>query len=163
MNDCTKFREAMMMDVYGELSQGEKEWEEHLRKCFKCSRERDRLKALLGMIEEGWRESCPLGYDGKKLTSSIMERIEGLDRKRWMEWSRIPSPALAVAFTLCLVIGFVAWQYLQESGGGKLALREPEEQFWAENSELFEEMELLEEMDLVQKIVQLIDREEAKM
>ncbi len=153
----------MVMDVYGELPPGEKEWEEHLTRCSHCSRERDRLKALLGEVERKWRQTCPEGYDKRRLTTSIMEKIGGSTERRWVAWTRIPSPGLAVAFTLCLAIGVVAWQYLQGQGGGGRLLGGPEEQFVVENSELFEEMELLQEMELVQKLVQLIDREEARM
>jgi len=162
-DECSKFRETMVMDVYGELPSGDKEWEEHLKRCPRCSRERERLKALLGKVEREWRQTCPEGYDKRRLTTSIMESIGRSSERRWIAWSRIPSPGLTVAFTLCLAIGVVAWQYLQGQGGGGRPLGGSEDQFLAENSELFEEMELLQEMDLVQKLVQLIDREEAKM
>jgi len=162
-DECSKFRETMVMDVYGELAPRDKEWEEHLKRCSQCSRERERLKALLGQVEREWRQACPDGYDKRRLTTSIMERIGRSTERRWIPRSRILSPGLAVAFTLCLAIGVVAWQYLQGQGAGGRLLGGSEEQLLAENPELFEEMELLQEMDLVQKLVQVVDREEAKM
>ena len=51
MPDCTGRNEQVMLDVYGELDAGARSaWEDHLRTCADCRREKENLTAMLGQV-----------------------------------------------------------------------------------------------------------------
>ncbi|MEJ5377598.1 MAG: hypothetical protein WHX93_13565 [bacterium] len=161
MKECSRFREQLLLDVYGETLPEHDKWREHLATCQECQQEREKLKSMLMKVKKSWLFPEPAPFESMALRRSIFHK---LDRRHFRLKDlalpfRLPLPALAGA-VMILVAGWFGWQQLTPHGvdvGG----RESEERLLAQEGDLLEDMELLEDMDVIQKLVQILDKKEA--
>lgn len=161
MKECSRFKEHLLLDVHQEPLPEHDKWREHLATCPECRQEKEKLRAMLLKVEEGWRVPQPTSFESARLKRSILQELEKRPSRirNWAWPVRLPVPALAGA-VMIMVAGWLGWQHFSphriESNNP-----ESEERLLVQEKDLLEDMELLEDMDVIQKLVQILDKKEA--
>ena len=76
MPDCTDRNEQVMLDVYGELDAGARSaWEDHLRTCADCRREKENLTAMLGQVREAMAPQPLSMQDSTAMIRKVQDRL----------------------------------------------------------------------------------------
>jgi len=166
MKACADREEVLLLDVYGELSPGDRQaWERHLVSCSACRGERQRLAEVLKAAKEAMPAPPILPEETKALQQSLT-RSWTADRSRpgWLglflgiPWR--PLPALATACVVLLATGWFALQWIQTRSSIR-TVPEAREQIMVSDLEVLENLDLLEEMDDIEKVVQVVDQQDS--
>jgi anti-sigma factor RsiW len=162
MKACADREEALVLDVYGELSPGDRPaWERHLETCRACREERQRWVQIVKAAREAMPAPAILPEDTEALQRSLTRRWRG--ERSTPGWHGLfvgiplkPLPALAAA---CMVLTIAGWFVLHWIQNRSLARTIPEaqKQITVSDLEVLENLDLLEEMDDIEKVVQVID------
>jgi hypothetical protein len=165
MNSCPEYKDALLLDIHGELdSESRSRWRLHLDACAACREERLRTMRLMGRLREVMNPP-PLSWgDSEALAKAVRAQISGSPSKRshagW-QWLARPwrvGPALATA---CLFAAIVSiWSFgafdsflSRERIGGK----DPLQEMRPEDAEIIRNLDLLRQMDWVEKLVRTLD------
>lgn len=163
MPDCTDRNEQIMLDVYGELDAGARSaWEDHLRTCADCRRERENLTAMLGQIRQAL-EPPPLSMQASSaMVRKVRDRLAvfrlPVGRRQPVKEKRMLwIPALATACILALVAIFVGYE---RSGtieqpvvqGIDISQKLPENE-----EEIVKNLDLLKNFNTLEKLSQVVD------
>lgn len=163
MPDCTDRNEQIMLDVYGELDAGARSaWEDHLRACADCRREKESLTALLGQVRQAMVPPSLSMKDSAAMVRRVQDglavfRLPGSRRQFVKEKRALWLPALATACVLVLVAIFVGYE---RSGNIEqpVAQRIDISQKLPENEEeIVKNLELLKNFNTLEKLSQVVD------
>ena len=155
--------EALLLDVHGELSPGDRPaWERHLEACSACHGERQRLVQVLKAAREAMPAPAILPEETKALQQSLTRSWMGDRSRPWWHGSFLglplrPLPALATACLVLVAIGWFALQWIQTRSLTR-TVPEAQEQIMVSDLEVLENLDLLEEMDDIEKVVQAVDQ-----
>ena len=114
---CKKFKEKIILDLYGELSEEEKaDLESHLQECAECSRDLEYTRKVFQAVEYSKRAEIPVAnweraWEG--ISSTVKEKP-----KRQISFLLFPKWAYAAAgvvlvFALGIIIGSLWFPTLQ--------------------------------------------------
>ena len=163
MPDCTDRKEQVMLDVYGELDAGARSaWEDHLKTCADCRRERENLTAVLGQVRQAMVPPPLSMKDSAAMVRKVQGRLAvfhlpGGRRQRVKEKRALWIPALATACVLVLVAIFVGYE---RSGtiDQPVAQRIDISQKLPENEEeIVKNLDLLKNFNTLEKLSQVVD------
>jgi len=164
MKPCANHRETLMLDIFGELGpEARPVWEEHLKTCEACRRERLRMKGLVGNLKDAM--GPPTLSDRQVSEGVLAVRMKLMDARKAPWWRRVLNvrPAMlvpaAVAFcALFLAITMVDMGSLLNSVGIRTASH-PNimEQIRSEDLEVIKNLDLLREMESLGKLVHVVD------
>jgi anti-sigma factor RsiW len=163
MKACADREETLFLDVYGELSPGDRPaWERHLKTCSACRGERQRLVQVLKAAGEAMPAPAILPEETNALQQSLIRSWMGERSRPW--WHGLflgiplrPLPALATACLVLVAMGWFALQWVQTRSLTR-TVPEPQEQIMVSNLEVLENLDLLEEMDDIEKVVRIVDQ-----
>ena len=175
MSTCRNRRDALWLDLYGELNPAERaEWARHLEICGPCREEKERAVKMMELIQEGSPTPIPPPDGAERFIQGVEfknvlagKRRPGSRIGSRMPWagallSPRPSPSLiAVAACLLLFIGGVIGLHRFTSSGAPSFLGNPPETTAIlndEEAEVIRNLDLLQQMDAIQKLVQRVDR-----
>jgi hypothetical protein len=164
MKPCANHRETLMLDIYGELGpEARPVWEEHLKTCEACRRERLRMQGLVGNLKSAL--ATPNLSDRQVSEGVQAVRMKLMDARKTPWWRKVLNvrPAMlvpaAVAFcALFLAITMVDMEPLMNSVGIRTASH-PDimEQMKSEDLEVIKNLDLLREMESLGKLVNVVD------
>jgi hypothetical protein len=115
---CKKFKEKIILNLYGELSEEEKSvLESHLQECAECSRDLEYTKKVFKAVEYSKKEKTPEANwerAWKGISSAVEEKP-----KRQLSLLLLPkwayaAAALAFVFALGIIIGSLWFPPLQK-------------------------------------------------
>ena len=163
MPDCTDRNEQVMLDVYGELDAGARSaWEDHLRICADCRREKENLTAMLGQVRQAMappplsmQDSAAMvrkgaGPFGRVSPSRGHRQPVKEKRALWI-------PALATACVLVLVAIFVGYERYGTIDQ-PVAQRIDISQKLPENEEeIVKNLDLLKNFNTLERLSQVVD------
>jgi hypothetical protein len=163
MPDCTDRNERVMLDVYGELDAGARStWNDHLKTCADCRRERENLTAKLGQVRQAMVPPPLSMKDSAAMVRKVQDRLAvyytpGGRRQRVKEKRALWIPALATACILVIVAIFVGYE---RSGtiDQPVAQRIDILQKLPENEEeIVKNLDLLKNFNTLEKLSQVVD------
>ena len=163
MPDCTDRNEQVMLDVYGELDAGARSaWEDHLRTCADCRREKENLTAMLGQVRQAMAPQPLSMQDSTVMVRKVQDRLAGF-RLPWgrrqpvKEKRALWIPALATVCVFVLVAIFIGYE---RSGtiDQPVAQRIDISQKLPENEEeIVKNLDLLKNFNTLEKLSQVVD------
>lgn len=164
MKSCREYKETLWLDVYGELSPGDRPaWDDHLHKCEACRKDREELLSLLRHVKEVMPSPTLSPVEAEALTASIKRKLRGRQEKRSWQTRLLGAPnrlipVLAAACVLIVLFGWIGLKELRPPSSGQSASNlKSEEPVMAKDLEVIRNLELLEDMETIQKLVQLVD------
>jgi anti-sigma factor RsiW len=163
MKTCADREEALFLDVYGELSPGDRPaWERHLETCSACRGERQRLVQIVKAAREAMPAPAILPEETEALQRSLTRSWMAGRSRPW--WHGLflgilvrPLPAFATACIVLVAVGWFALQWVQTRSLTR-TIPEAREQIMVSDLEVLENLDLLEAMDDIEKVVQVVDR-----
>ena len=163
MPDCTDRNEQVMLDVYGELDAGARSaWEDHLRTCADCRREKENLTAMLGQVRQAMVPQPLSMQDSAAMVRKLQDRLAVFRlpeswRQLVKEKRALWIPAFATACVLVLVTIFVGYE---RSGtiDQPVAQRIDISQKMPENEEeIVKNLDLLKNFNTLERLSQVVD------
>jgi hypothetical protein len=158
-NACRTQNETLMLDVLGELNDPRmrRGWEEHLRDCDNCRRERSRMLQLLGKVREAGMppEFSAAQMDAMARAVGWQLRNERLARPQETGRRLRLVPALAAACALLVVVAFgyrFKDRWAGPEGGGEITAELP-----AEDLDVIKHLDLLKDLDTIEKLIHVVD------
>lgn len=163
MPDCTDRNEQVMLDVYGELDAGARSaWEDHLRICADCRREKENLTAMLGQVRQAMAPPTLSMQDSAAMVRKVQDRLP-VFRLPWgrrqpvKEKRALWIPALATACVLVLVAIFVGYERYGTIDQ-PVAQRIDISQKLPENEEeIVKNLDLLKNFNTLERLSQVVD------
>lgn len=157
---CRNQNETLMLDVLGELhdSSVRRMWEDHLRACDGCRRERGRMLQLLGKVREaGMPPELPAAQTDSMAAAVGWrirnERLAQSGKTIGRRFRLFPALAAGCAFMVVLAVGYRLQDRLfGPLGGGDIAVEMQEQDF-----EVVKHLDLLKDMDTIEKLIQVVD------
>jgi len=157
---CRNQNETLMLDVLGELNDTSvrRMWEDHLRACDGCRRERGRMLQLLGKVREvgmppelpAERADSMAAAVGWRLRNERLARPEKTIRRRIR---LVPALAAGCAFMVIVAVGYRLQDRLfGPLGGGDISVELQEQDF-----EVVKHLDLLKDMDTIEKLIHVVD------
>jgi hypothetical protein len=163
MADCADRNEQVMLDVYGEMDAGARSaWEEHLRTCADCRREKENLTAMLGQVRQAMAPPPLSMQDSASMVREVQNRLvafrlPGGWRQSVKGKRALWIPAFATACVLVLMAIFVGYE---RSGtiDQPVAQRIDNLQKLPENDEeIVKNLDLLKNFTTLEKLSQVVD------
>ena len=163
MADCADRNEQVMLDVYGEMDAGARSaWEDHLRTCADCRREKENLTALLGQVRQAMAPPPLSMKDSTAMVRKVQDRLAVFrhpeDRRQPVKEKRaLWVPAFATVCVLVLMAIFVGYE---RSGtiDQPVAQRIDNLQKLPENDEeIVKNLDLLKNFTTLEKLSQVVD------
>ena len=163
MKACADRAETLLLEVYGELSPGDRPtWEKHLETCTACRKERQRVVQILEAAREAMPAPAVVPDETRALQESATRGRMGERSTPWWHgfFLGIPLRPLPALATACLFVAAVGWFAMQSVQTRSLIRTVPEtqEQIMVSDLEILENLEILEEMDDLEKVVQVVDQ-----
>jgi hypothetical protein len=156
MQACQNQNEVLMLDVLGELKgpRMRREWEDHLKACDGCRRERADMLSLLGKVKQaGMPPELPARQAdamakavGWKLRNERIQPVRLTGRR----FRFLPVFASACAIIIVLFLGYQLQDRLL-GRDNEMALVP------ALDLEVIQHLDLLKEMDTIEKLIQVVD------
>lgn len=163
MPKCTDRDERVMLDVYGELDTGARSaWEDHLKECADCRREKDRLTKLLARTRQVMEPPPLTMRDSAAVVRHVQSRLAG-GRQAW--WRRgfgnrnrrfwIPAmAAAAMVFIVAIFVGYVRTGTVDQQRAGRIDISQKLPQ---NDEEIIKNMDLLKNFTTLEKLSQVVD------
>jgi predicted anti-sigma-YlaC factor YlaD len=161
MKACSDYKETLILDAHGELTHEERSsWERHCADCADCRQARDRVRALISTTREA--QSAP-GLTSRE-QQYLTDRVERALRR--------PAPdalpkrvgwVLAPAFAACMVLVVAGWFGLQNFDSPDTVVTHGQrisDEISLTDTELLENMELLQDMEALERLVNLLDKQQ---
>lgn len=160
MQACRNQNETLMLDVLGELNDPRlrRDWEDHLKACNGCLRERARLLVLLGKVKRAGMppELSAEQADAMAKTVGWRLRNERIAARRETGRRLRLVPALAAACAIVVVV-LGGYRLQQHLGGGGSETEMTAELMLPEDLEIIKNLELLKDMDTIEKLMHVVD------
>jgi hypothetical protein len=156
---CRNQNETLILDVLGELHDpGERRmWEDHLRACDGCRRERGRMLQLLGKVREaGMPPELPAARaDAMAAAVSWRLRNERLGRSENTGRRIRLLPALAAG---CAIMVMIAVGYrLQDRLFGPAGEGDISAELQLQDLEVIKHLDFLKDMNTIEKLIHVVD------
>lgn len=162
MSDCTNRNEQLMLDVYGELDAGARAaWEEHLKTCATCRREKENLTAMLGRVRAAM-VTAPLSVpDSAATVRKVQNRLSTFHLpERWQEFFKekrsLWIPALATA-GLVLAATFVGYQRYGNTDPPVAQRIDISQKLPEDDEEIIKNLDLLKNFNTLEKLGQVVN------
>jgi hypothetical protein len=157
---CRNQNETLMLDVLGELhdSSVRRMWEDHLRACDGCRRERSRMLQLLGKVREaGMPPELPAERADSMATAVGWrlrnERLARSGKTTSRRIRLIPALAAGCAFMVMLAVGYrLQDRLVGPVGGGDISA-----ELQGQDFEVVKHLDLLKDMDTIEKLIHVVD------
>lgn len=157
---CRNQNETLMLDVFGELHDPDVRhmWEDHLRACDGCRRERARMLQLLGKVREAGVPPELPAERADSMAAAVGWRLRNdrLAQSGKTSGRRIrlfPALAAACAFMVMVAVGYRLQDRLfGPAGGGDISAELQEQDF-----EVVKHLDLLKDMDTIEKLIHVVD------
>ncbi|MGA9260744.1 MAG: hypothetical protein WBV95_02130 [Desulfobacterales bacterium] len=163
MPDCTDRNEQVMLDVYGELDAGARSaWEDHLRTCADCRREKENLTAMLGQIRQAMAPQPLSMQDSAGLVRKVQDRLDlfrlpGGWRQSVKGKRALWIPALATACVLVLVAIFVGYEHSGTIEQPVVQRIDISQKLPENEEEIVKNLDLLKNFNTLEKLSQVVD------
>lgn len=163
MPDCTDRSEQIMRDVYGELDAGARSaWEDHLRTCADCRREKESLTTMLGQVRQAM---APPPLSMKDSAAMIRRVQDGLavfrlpgGRRQPVKKKRSPwIPALATVCVLAFVAIFVGYERSGNIEQPVVQRIDISQKLPENEEEIVKNLDLLKNFNTLEKLSQVVD------
>ena len=160
MQACRHQNEILMLDVLGELNdpQMRRNWEEHLKACEGCRRERSRTLGLLGKVKQAGMPPELPARQADAMAQAIGWRLRNERLAPLGETGRrfrlVPVLATACALIVLVIGGYELQQRLSDRGnemGMSADLMPPQD------LEIIKHLDLLRDMDTIEKLMHVVD------
>lgn len=156
---CRNQNETLMLDVLGELhdSNERRMWEDHLRVCDGCRRERGRMLQLLGKVREAGmppelpatRADTMAAAVGWRLRNERLARPEKTGRRIRL----LPALAAGCALLVVVAVGYrLQDHFFDPEGAGDLSA-----ELQTQDLEIIKHLDLLKDMDTIEKLIHVVD------
>jgi predicted anti-sigma-YlaC factor YlaD len=153
------------LDVFEELGPVDlREWQEHLRGCVRCRKEKERLRRLLEKTRESVEVPALSSDEARLFSERLFERIIAHRQKsrRIADLFKSPYgllPAGAMALFIFIAIGWLALKQGPTSfSPTNVATLGKEDQMIAKDLDILRNMEFLQEMEDLQKLISVVDK-----
>lgn len=163
MPKCTDRGDRVMRDVYGEMDAGARSaWEEHLKECAACRREKDTLTRLLVRTRQAM-EPPPLTM---RESAAVVRHVQGrLTGGRLAGWRRgfgnrnrsLWLPALAAAAMVFIVAVFVGYERTGTVDQQPALRIDILHDLPQNDEEIIKNMDLLKNFTTLEKLSQVVD------
>jgi hypothetical protein len=148
-----------MMDVLGELNDPRLRgpWEEHLKQCIGCRRERDRMLSLISDMRQAGMPPELTPAQAQAMADKVGWRLrnERLDRpdKFGRRFRLVPALAAVCALFVVVVSGYwLADRLLDREGGDDISA-----ELNVQDLEVINHLDLLKNMDTIEKLIHVVD------
>jgi hypothetical protein len=158
MKACRNQNEIMMLDALGELNdlRMRREWENHLKACDGCRRERANLLALLGRVKDAGMPPELTAEQADAMAQTIGWKLRNERNQPIQERPRrfrfVPALAAACAIVVAVVVGY----HFQERDPAK-EMAMSAEFVPQEDLEIIRHLDLLKDMDTIEKLIHVVD------
>jgi hypothetical protein len=157
---CRNQNETLMLDVLGELHDSDvrRMWEEHLRACDGCRRERGRMLQLLGKVREaGMPPELPAAH-ADSMAAAVgwrirNERLAQSGKTTGRRFRLLPALAAGCAFLAMVAVGY----RLQDRLFGPSGRGDVPAELQAQDLEVIKHLDLLKDMDTIEKLIHVVD------
>jgi anti-sigma factor RsiW len=159
MQACRNQNEILMLDVLGELNDPRmrRDWENHLKACDGCRRERAAMRALFGRVKQAGRPPELSAEHADVMAKTIgwklrNERLKPLPDSPPRRFRFMPALAAACAIMVAVAAGY----YFQERAPDR-EMAMSAEFVPMEDLEVIKHLDLLREMETIEKLMHVVD------
>lgn len=162
MPACRSQNEILMLDALGELNdlRQRRDWEEHLKACGGCRRERARLLALLGRVRHAGMPPELSAEQADAMAKTVGWRLRNeriaARRETGRRFRLRPVPALAAACAIVVVV-WGGYRLQQHLGGDGSETELTAGLMAPEDLEVIKNFDLLKDMDTIEKLIHVVD------
>jgi hypothetical protein len=156
MQACRHQNETLMLDVLGELRdpQMRRDWEDHLKACGDCRRERLAMLSLLAKVKRAGMPPELSAEQADAMAKAVgwklrNERIQPV-RQGGRRFRFLPVCASVCALIAVLFLGY---QLQDRPVGG----RDNEMAMMPQDLEVIQHLDLLKDMETIEKLIQVVD------
>ncbi len=155
---CRHQGELVMMDVLGELNDSglRRQWQEHLKSCESCRRERERMRRFIDDVRRAGTPPELSPAQEHAMAEAVGWRLkkEGLGRPEKNKRNPRLIPALAgAAFFVAVVFGGTLIDRLfDREGGGDITA-----ELDARDLEVINHLDFLKNMETIEKLIHVVD------
>jgi hypothetical protein len=163
MAACPDRNDLLMLDVYKELDAAAcSELDKHLKTCDDCSREKERLEAILGLVKEKAVSSPLTMMESATLVKGVQRKLASpRPGRRWQEFFRAkPALWLPAAATVCLLVlltTYVAYDRFDMSGRPVVPKLDISKQLPENDVEIIQNLDLLKNFNTLEKLSQVVN------
>jgi anti-sigma factor RsiW len=161
MPECRNHEESLLQDVLGELpaSVRRDRWQEHLRACEGCRRERQRMAHLLGKVRSNFRTPALSPREADAMAAAISRKLSSDEPaslgRRWWRPGWVPTLAAACGLLVAVAVGYqLGGRFL---ANGKLGESAQESQISVQDLDVVSQLDLLKNLSTIEKLVQVVD------
>ncbi len=160
MQACRHQNEILMLDVLGELNdpQMRRNWEEHLKACDGCRRERSRTLGLLGKVKHAGMPPELPARQADAMAKAIGWRLRNERLAPLGETLRrfrlVPVLATACAIIVVVIGGYELQQRLSNRGN---EMEISADLMPPQDLEIIKHLDLLRDMDTIEKLMHVVD------
>lgn len=160
MQVCRHQNEILMLDVLGELNdpQMRRNWEEHLKACDGCRRERSRTLGLLGKVKQAGMPPELPARQADAMAKAIGWRLRNERLAPLGETLRrfrlVPALATACAVIVVVIGGYELQQRLSNRGN---EMEISADLLPPQDLEIIKHLDLLRDMDTIEKLMHVVD------
>lgn len=160
MQACRNQNEILMLDALGELNDPHmrRDWENHLKACDGCRRERARMLALLGKVKHAGMPPELSDRQADAMAKTIGWKLRNERIKPFQERPRrfrfMPVLAAACAIMVVVLGGYRLQQYLAGPGN---EMEMSADLILPEDLEIIKNLDLLKDMDTIEKLIHVVD------
>ncbi len=163
MPGCIDRNEQVMLDVYGELDAGERSaWEDHLRTCADCRREKENLTAMLGQVRQAMAPPPLSMRDSVAMVRQVQDRLAVFrlpgGPRQFVKGKRASwIPVLATACVLVLVAIFVGYERSGTIDQPVVPRIDISQNLPEIDEEIVKNLDLLKNFNTLEKLSQVVD------
>jgi hypothetical protein len=160
MQACRNQNEILMLDALGELNDPRmrRDWEDHLKACAGCRKERTRVLNLLGKVKHAGMPPELSAEQADAMAQTIRWKLRNERLKPRQEASHrfrfMPVLATACAIIVFVLGGYRLQQYLSVPGN---EMEMSADLMLPEDLEIIKNFDLLKEMDTIEKLMHVVD------
>lgn len=160
MQTCRNQNEILMLDALGELNDPRmrREWENHLKTCDGCRRERASMLALLGRVKDAGMPPELSAEQADAMAKTIGWKLRNERIKPFQESPRrfrfMPVLAAACAVIVVVLGGYRLQQHLSVPGN---EMEMSADLMLPEDLEIIKNYDLLRDMDTIEKLMHVVD------
>ena len=160
MQACRNQNEILMLDALGELNDPRmrREWENHLKICDGCRRERASMLAILGRVKDAGMPPELSDRQADAMAKTIGWKLRNERIKPFRESPRRFRfmPVLAAACTvIAVVLGAYRLQQHLSVPGNEMEMSA--DLMLPEDLEVIKNYDLLKDMDTIEKLIHVVD------
>ncbi len=160
MQACRHQNEVLMLDALGELNDPRmrRDWEDHLKACDGCRRDRARMLNLLGKVKQAGMPPELTAEQADVMAKAVGWRLRNErlapPREVGRRFRFVPVLATACAIVVAVVAGYHFQERLADPNN-EMAMST--EFMPPEDLEIIKYLDLLKDMDTIEKLIHVVD------